>query len=166
MSSTVGKSQLDTLTVELEQWFNDQAAENPAVRDVERDPTGERRWFLRLIGETKQGFTLVIHLDQRTTRYETHFMPLPEENAAQLFEHLLIRNGQMYGASFSIAGLGPASDGPAIYLGGQIDNTSLAANLDTEMDRIVGSIYVWVDQYFLPAIKIGFASRFATESSD
>ena len=41
-------------------------------------------------------------LGQRTLRYETYVMPAPEENAAELYEHLLRRNERLVGAHFSI----------------------------------------------------------------
>ena len=29
-----------------------------------------------------------------------------------------------------------------------------------ELDRILGSLYAWTEQFFRPALRIGFASRF------
>jgi hypothetical protein len=31
---------------------------------------------------------------------------------------------------------------------------------EDELDRILGSLYAWVEQFFRPALRIGFASRF------
>ena len=41
----------------------------------------------------------------------------------------------------------------------------LAALTRTELDRIVGSLYAYVEQCFRTALRIGFASRFAEEGS-
>jgi hypothetical protein len=37
----------------------------------------------------------------------------------------------------------------------------VAAVTDDELDRILGSFYAYVEQCFAPALRIGFASRFA-----
>jgi hypothetical protein len=36
----------------------------------------------------------------------------------------------------------------------------LAAVDEEELDRIVGSTYAYVEQWFRPAMRIGFASKF------
>ena len=68
------------------------------------------------------------------------------------YEHLLRRNRSLYGAAFAIG------DEDAAFLVGQLDN---AAVTDDELDRILGSLYAWVEQFFRPALRIGFASRFS-----
>lgn len=78
-------------------------------------------------------------------------MPAPEENAGQLYEHLLRRNAKMYGGAFSIG------EEDAVFIAGQIDRSMVGTD---ELDRILGSIYSWIEQYFQPAVRIGFASRF------
>ena len=130
-----------------------QLEENPVVAAVDRDETpGERRWFVRVRGEQKDTFTIWFHLQQRTLHYETYVMPAPEENHAAFFEHLLRRNRKLYGAAFAIG------EEDAIFLVGQVDN---AAVTDDELDRVLGSLYAWVEQFFRPALRIGFASRFS-----
>ena len=84
--------ELDQLTTVLESWMAEQVAENPVVATWERLPGSERRWFLRVTGESKDVYTIRWHLRQRTLHYETYFMPAPEENAEELYGHLLRRN--------------------------------------------------------------------------
>lgn len=144
--------ELDRLETVIDAWLQQQVDENPVVVAIERDAPGSRRWFVRVSGEEKDAYTIRYHLRQRTLFYETHFMPAPEENQAQLFEHLLRRNLKMYGGSFAIG------EEEAIMLQGHLDCASVGSE---ELDRVLGSIYTWVEQYFRPAIKIGFASRFA-----
>ena len=126
----------------------EQVEENPVVAHAERIPGDERLWFLRVTGEEKDVYTIRFLLRQRTLRYETYFMPAPEENAEQLFEHLLRRNARMYGGSFSIG------EEDAVFLGGQLDRSLVTPD---ELDRVLGSVYAWVEQYFRPALRIGFA---------
>ena len=78
-------------------------------------------------------------------------MPAPEENHGQLFEHLLRRNQHLYGAAFAIG------DEDAVFLVGRLANEAITAD---ELDRVLGSLYGWVEQYFRPAMRIGFATRF------
>ena len=144
---------LDELEARIDAWLEVQRAENPVVAAVERDlESGERRWFVRVTGEQKDVFTLWFHLRQRTLHYETYVMPAPEEHHAAFFEHLLRRNLKLYGAAFAIG------EEDAVFLVGQLANEAVD---DDELDRILGSLYAWVEQFFRPALRIGFASRFS-----
>ena len=78
-------------------------------------------------------------------------MPAPEENHAAFYEHLLRRNLKLYGGAFAVG------DEDAIFLVGQLDNSAVD---EDELDRVLGSLYAWVEQCFRPALRIGFASRF------
>ena len=153
MSTPSGPVELAALEAAIDAWLAEQLAENPVVAAVERDTdSGERRWFVRVHGEQKDVFTIWFHLRQRTLHYETYLMPAPEEDHARFYEHLLRRNLKLYGAAFAIG------DEDAVFLVGQLDN---AAITDAELDRLLGSLYAWVEQFFRPALRIGFASRFS-----
>jgi Putative bacterial sensory transduction regulator len=145
--------ELDALAALIDAWLERQRTGNPVVAAVERDEeSGERRWFVRVRGEAKDVFTIWFHLRQRTLHYETYMMPAPEENAGQLYEYLLRQNPRLYGAAFGIG------HEDAIFLTGQIADDAID---DDELDRILGSLYLWVERFFTPALRIGFASRFA-----
>ena len=145
-------AELEALDAQISAWLAEQLDENPVVAAVERDrESGERRWFVRVRGDQKDVFTIWFTLRQRTLHYETYVMPAPEENHAAFFEHLLRRNLKLYGASFAIG------DEDAIFLVGQLAN---AAVDEDELDRLLGSLYQWVEQFFRPAMRIGYASRF------
>jgi Putative bacterial sensory transduction regulator len=147
------EAELDALAARIESWLDRQRADNPVVAAVERDEeSGERRWFVRVTGEQKDVFTIWFHLRQRTLHYETYVMPAPEENHAAFYEHLLRRNNRLYGAAFAIG------EEDAIFLVGQLGNDVVD---DEELDRILGSLYAWVEQFFRPALRIGYASRFS-----
>ena len=145
-------AELAALDAVISAWLDRQLADNPVVAAVERDlESGERRWFVRVTGEQKDVFSIWFHLRQRTLHYETYVMPAPEENHAAFFEHLLRRNLKLYGAAFAIG------DEDAVFLVGQLDNAAID---EDELDRVLGSLYAWVEQFFRPALRIGFASRF------
>ena len=144
--------ELERVEAVISAWADAELANNPVVAAVDRGEPGERRWYVRLRGEEKDTFTIWLTLRQRSLHYETYVMPAPEENHAAFYEHLLRRNRKLYGAAFVIG------DEDAVFLAGQVDNAAVS---DDELDRILGSLYAWVEQFFRPALRIGFASRFS-----
>jgi hypothetical protein len=142
--------QLDALCGLIEGWLADQLAGNPLVQSVARDGR-ERRWVIRVTGDEKPVSALWLELGQRSLSYETYVMPAPEENHAQLYEHLLRRNERLRGATFAVG----AED--AIFLVGNVPNDFVD---EVELDRILGTLYQAIELFFRPALRIGFASRF------
>ena len=55
-----------------------------------------------------------------------------------------------YGAAFAIG------EEDALFLVGQLANEAVD---EAELDRVLGSLYAYVEQCFRPALAIGFASR-------
>ena len=102
MSDLYDAATLADLEAAIGRWLATFADATPTVRAVERVEGDERRWFVRLAGDDKDVTTVWITLGQRTLRYETYVMPAPEENAGELYEHLLRRNERLIGAHFSI----------------------------------------------------------------
>jgi hypothetical protein len=143
-------AELDALEAVIERWLAHEHQTNAVIAAVDRDP-GERRWFVRLLGEEKDYITVWFTLGQRTLQFETYVMPAPEENHAAFYEHLLRRNRSCNGMAFCIA------EEDAIYLRGQLP---VAAVDEPGLDRILGSMYAYVEQFFRPAMRIGYASRF------
>lgn len=144
-------AELDDLEARVDAWAARQRAVNDAVLAVDRGGPGERRWYVRLRGEERETLAVWFTVGQRTLAYETYVMPAPEEGHAELYEYLLRRNRSLYGASFAIG----AED--AVYLVGQFPAEAVT---DAELDRILGSLYAWVERHFRTALRIGFASRF------
>ena len=151
--SITGDSELADLKQQIDDWLAAELAENEMVASVEADVAGPRTWYVRLLGETKDAIAIEFALNQRTLSYETYLMPLPEENHAEFYHNLLIRNQKLYGASFVI---GPQE---GIYLQGQLDNRLIG--VEGELDRVLGSVWSYVELCFQPALRIGFASRFS-----
>jgi hypothetical protein len=146
---------LDELEARIDAWFTAEAARNPMIAAVDRGEPGERRWYVRLVGEEKDTFTLWFTLGQRTLRYETYVMPAPEENEAAFYRHLLVRNLDLHGWSFAIG------EESAVFLVGALGIGALIGpGLEAELDRLVGSGWAYVERCFRPALRLGFASRF------
>jgi hypothetical protein len=150
-SGPASDDELNALEERIDAWLRAQLDENPILVAVDRGEPGERRWYVRLAGEEKDFTTVWFTLRQRTLHYETYVMPAPEENHEAFWEHLLRRNYRMFGAHFAI---GPED---AVFLVGQLP---VAAVDEEELDRMVGTVFSAVEQYFRPALRIGYASRF------
>lgn len=144
------KGQLDELGGLIQAWADGVYQANEQVLAVDRLPN-DRRWFVRLAGEEKQYTTIWFHLRERTLHYETQFMPSPEENREVLFEYLLKLNAKLFGVRFAIG------DEEAVYLVGQLPWSAVD---EDELDRIVGSAYAYTEQYFRPAMRLGYATKF------
>ena len=112
----------------------------------------EPRWYVRLNGDEKDHITIWFALGQRTLRYEVYVLPAPPENTALVYETALRRNDRLVGAHFSIG------DEDAVYLRGELP---LSALDESELDRIVGSLYTYVEQSFPVLVRLAFASKFA-----
>jgi Putative bacterial sensory transduction regulator len=149
----VDVAELDRLERMIDAWANGEASVNPVVASVERGEPGERRWYLRIRGETKDVYAIWFTLRQRSLHFETYVMPAPEENPAEFFEHLLRRNRKLVGVQFCIG------DEDAVFLAGSIPVHALD---ERELDHALGSVYAAVELCFQPALRIGFASRFGS----
>ena len=150
-SAAARTDDLDALESRIDAWLARSLDDNPIMVAVDRGEPGERRWYVRLAGEEKDFTTIWLTLRQRTLHYETYVMPAPEENHARFYEHLLRRNLKLFGAHFAIG----AED--AVFLVGQLPVSAID---DDELDRIVGTVFASVEQFFRPALRIGYASRF------
>ena len=150
-SAAARTDDLDALEARIDAWLARSLDDNPIMVAVDRGEPGERRWYVRLAGEEKDYTTIWFTLRQRTLHYETYVMPAPEENHARFYEHLLRRNLKLFGAHFAIG----AED--AVFLVGQLPVSAID---DDELDRIVGTVFASVEQFFRPALRIGYASRF------
>jgi hypothetical protein len=143
--------ELDALESAVDGWLQAMLAEHESLVAVDRAEPGERRWYVRMAGETKDFTTVWLTLGQRALHIETYLMPAPEENEAELYAHLLLRNREARGLWLCIG------DEDAVYLVGQLP---IALVDEANLDRVLGSAYSAVEQWFRPALRIGFASRF------
>lgn len=143
----------------IDEWLDWTFAEGSLLAAFERDagaPTGEHRWYVRVLGESRDTFTIWFTLRQRMLHYETYLMPAPEENHERFFEHLLQRNRRLVGASFCLG------DEDAVYLVGAVPAETVDG---AELDRLLGTLWEAVERCFHPALRIGFTSRAGRESS-
>lgn len=150
-TSPASPDELDRIEAQIDSYLAKELRENDVVLAVDRAEPAIRRWYVRLKGEEKDFITVWLTMHQRTLQYETYVLPAPEENHARFYEHLLRRNLGFNGVAFAIG----AEDG--VFLRGQIPVDSAT---EGELDRILGSLYAYVEQCFRPALHIAFESRF------
>lgn len=151
MTDAYDTDELAELAERIDGWLAELAAEHDHIVAVDRTNDTGPRWFVRMRGDEKEFTTVWLTLGQRTLRYETYVLPAPEENDAELYEHLLRRNEALVGAHFSIG----IED--AVFLRGEmpVGQVSLA-----EIDRVLGTLYAQVEQCFQVLLRIAFRSRF------
>jgi hypothetical protein len=152
MSELFGNTHLELLDRQITSWLMSMMERNDTIVAVDRGEPDEHRWYVRMHGEDKEFTTVWFTLGQRTLQFETYVMPAPEENAEQLYEHVLRRNESLVGVHFSIG----IED--AIFLRGELP---LRMVDEDELDRVVGTLYATVERIFPTIIRIGFASHFA-----
>jgi hypothetical protein len=144
--------ELDRYEALIDGWLRQAFEENPIMVALDRGEPGERRWYVRLAGEEKDHTTVWLRLGQRALHAEAYMMPAPEENHGAVYEQLLRRNRTTHGVWFAIG----VED--AIFLVGQVPIDALS---EGHVDRLIGSIYEYVERCFRSAIRLGFASRFS-----
>jgi hypothetical protein len=152
MSELFGNTHLELLDRQITSWLMSMMERNDTIVAVDRGEPDEHSWYVRMHGEEKEFTTVWFTLGQRTLQFETYVMPAPEENAEQLYEHVLRRNESLVGVHFSIG----IED--AIFLRGELP---LRMVDEDELDRVVGTLYATVERIFPTIIRIGFASHFA-----
>ena len=51
-------AELASIERTIDSWLAEQLADNPVVAAVERGESGQRRWFVRVLGEDKDVYTI------------------------------------------------------------------------------------------------------------
>ena len=143
--------ELAALELDIDAWLDDQLHTNPTVLTVDRGEPGQRRWYVRMVGEEKAVSTVWFTLGQRLLHCECHFMPAPEENEERLYEYLLRRNRELAGLRFAIG----IED--AVFL---VAELPVHAVTEAEIDRLLGSFYAYVERWFRSCMRIGYETRF------
>ncbi len=151
MSVLLDSGELDQLESLVDTTLQTALAEIDAVAAVERGEIEQPFWYVRIDGESKQHFSAEYTLGQRTLVVESYFMPDPEENRDALFAQLLTRNKSMHPLHFVIGSEN------AVYLRAQIDNRHVDADI---VDRLLAAVYDYTEQFFVPAMRLGFESKF------
>ena len=154
------KKEFLDLEKKIKSWFVLSLKKNSSISGFERDldeTPGESRWFIRLLGEDKDIFTIRLMLRQRMFHYETYVMPAPEDNSEIFYKSLLTRNRKLVGATFCVG------EEEAIFLIGSIPSNTLD---ESELDRIIGTLWAAVEQNFRSLLNIGFVKRINSDKRE
>jgi len=151
MAALHNQSELDDIEALIDASLRLAQSEIGAVAAIERGDIEQPFWYVRIDGEAKQHYSAEYTLNQRTLLVESYFMPEPEENREAVFEQLLTRNKSMHPLQFVIGREN------AVYLRGQVDNRHVDADI---VDRLLAAVYDYTEQCFVPAMRLGYESRF------
>ena len=104
--------ELALIKEKIDSWLKTRISEDEVIQSADFDKS-DSRWYVRVTGEEKQNYMILITLRQRTLHFETYVMPEPEENKEDFYRHLLARNNKLHNLSFSIG------QENAVYLTGE-----------------------------------------------
>ena len=150
MSQPASPIDLAALEQRIDRWAEQAQQSNGYILAVERGEPQEHRWYVRLRGEDKEVFSVWLTLGQRTLRYETFFIPAPQEAPQELYEFLLRRNTKLYGAAFAIG------EEDAVFLAGRLPVELVT---EAELDRILGTLWEETERCFKAALRLAFGVR-------
>ncbi|MBE1565249.1 YbjN domain-containing protein [Nonomuraea africana] len=111
-------------------------------------------FLVNLPGQHKLATMTWLIVSDQALHVEAFFCRRPDENHAEFYKWLLGRNGGMYGVHFAVD---PVGD---VYLVGRVP---LAAVGDEEIDRLLGCVLTYADEWFDRALELGFASSIRRE---
>ncbi|HEU5035030.1 MAG TPA: YbjN domain-containing protein [Mycobacteriales bacterium] len=123
-------------------------------REVEYDEDEPGAFLCKLPGSHKLATMTWLVVGDHSLHVEAFFIRKPDENHAGFYKWLLERNAKMYAVSFAVDNIGD------VYLVGRLP---LAAVTAEEIDRILGSVLTYADEWFDSALELGFRTSIEKE---
>ncbi|GIH29478.1 hypothetical protein Aph01nite_77880 [Acrocarpospora phusangensis] len=111
-------------------------------------------FLVKLPGQHKLATMTWLIVGDQALHVEAFFCRRPDENHADFYRWLLTKNGSMYGVHFAIDPIGD------VYLVGRLP---LSAISEEEIDRVLGCVLTYADEWFDRALELGFASSIRRE---
>ena len=150
-------AELDRLELRMDSWLAEWERsqvdgapdERPMLIDVTRDAEVPRRWYVRLAGDSRDVIAIWLTLRQRTLAYESYVLPASPHRPEVVADFVLRRNYSLVGAHY---GIGPED---ALYLTGELPTHCVD---EDELDRIVGSLWAYVERDFSTLVRLGFSA--------
>ncbi|WP_084964185.1 YbjN domain-containing protein [Thermoactinospora rubra] len=111
-------------------------------------------FLAKLPGRHKLATMTWLIVGEQALHVEAFFCRQPDENHAEFYKWLLTKNGGMYGVHFSLDAEGD------VYLVGRVPLSAVTAE---EIDRLLGCVLTYADDWFDRALELGFASSIRRE---
>jgi hypothetical protein len=111
-------------------------------------------FVVRIPGTRKLATVTWFVIGDHSLHVEAFFCRKPDENHAAFYRWLLERNARTFGVSFAVDNLGD------VYLTGRLP---LSAVTTDDVDRILGSVLTYSDEWFDKALELGFKSSIQKE---
>ncbi|MBB6350276.1 YbjN domain-containing protein [Nonomuraea muscovyensis] len=122
--------------------------------EVSYDEPRPGAFLVKLPGQHKLATMTWLIVGEQALHVEAFFCRKPDENHAEFYRWLLGKNGATYGVHFSVDSVGD------VHLVGRVP---LAAVTEEEVDRLLGCVLTYSDDWFDRALELGFASSIRRE---
>jgi len=125
-----------------------------AEREVEFEESQPGAFLCKLPGAHKLATMTWLVVGDHSLHVEAFFCRKPDENHEAFYRWLLERNARMFAVSFALDNLGD------VYLTGRLPLVSVTPD---EIDRILGSVLTYSDEWFDTALELGFRTSIERE---
>jgi hypothetical protein len=123
-------------------------------RELEFEEARPGAFLVKLPGSHKLATMTWLIVGDHSLHVEAFFCRRPDENRERFWRWLLERNAKMYGVAFSVDVLGD------VYLVGRLPLTAVEPE---EIDRVLGAVLTYSDEWFDSALELGFRSSIERE---
>jgi hypothetical protein len=123
-------------------------------RELEFEEARPGAFLVKLPGSHKLATMTWLVIGDHSLHVEAFFVRKPDENHTAFYKWLLERNARMYAVAFAVDNVGD------VYLVGRLPLSAVNAE---EIDRILGSVLTYSDEWFDTALELGFRSSIEKE---
>jgi len=123
-------------------------------REVEFEEARPGAFLVKLPGSHKLATMTWLVVGDHSLHVEAFFVRRPDENREAFYKWLLERNARMFAVAFAVDNLGD------VYLVGRLPLSAVNAE---EIDRILGSVLTYSDEWFDTALELGFKTSIEKE---
>jgi hypothetical protein len=123
-------------------------------REVEFEESRPGAFLVKLPGTHKLATMTWLVVGDHSLHVEAFFVRRPDENHEAFYRWLLERNARMFAVAFAVDNVGD------VYL---VARLPLSAANAEEIDRILGSVLTYSDEWFDTALELGFKSSIVRE---
>lgn len=123
-------------------------------RDLEFDEAEPGSFLVKLPGTHKLATMTWLVIGDHSLQVEAFFCRKPDEAHEKFYRWLLERNAKMYAVSFSLDHHGD------VYIVGRLPRSAVDPD---ELDRLLGAVMTYSDEWFDTALEIGFRGSIERE---